>query len=863
MEFLAAPLLWGLGAAGLPVLIHLLGRPKPLPHRFPALRFILRSQRSSARALRLKHFLVLALRIAALVFIALALARPICGGPTFSACGVALGAVVAALALWALFSREYAAGALGLLLVLALYLSFPGQAANAPPVLRGDYVLVMDQSMSMSYVEPGGMRFDLARQEALQVLDRLAPDARAGLILATENAERAQGRLTYRHEAVRRKLAEAKATGQGLDLGAALQAAREILLRDHAAGPAAVLLFTDLQANAVNALLAKAPNSAKTNGLASFPLVVVDVASDHASNGAALSASLPAGVAPAETTATVLGKVRPVDKNSPCLVELYVDERRVAQKLLQPQGQDVVDVELEFQSGKAGTHRGRLHLPASDRLPMDQDYFFVYEAGRPPSALVLEAPHALLSPLGGEGGVRGRSTAFFIQAALQPYGQETGPTENGHGRDARGTSGPGMSGLVCVVQAAGELSPEVLSKHRVVILADCGPLSDPSWAALQQWTNDGGGLFVWLGPHTQPPGLRRYGFQEYAKNGGLLPGHIGNQAVLGKPEAIAIAQPEHPLLARLTSGTAGLLRETRVRQLAKITPEAHDPRCSVILQLADGLPLLLEKSYGRGRVVLCAMGPGLESSDLPKHGEAFVTLVLDGVRFLSGGGDELRARLGFPLVLTLPAPPVAGQVLWLKPGTVNPETLRVDTSLRPEAQPGAAQPLAPPVTVIVPPLDVPGVHEFRWGSEHAPAPQIKLVAVNPETGESDLAKASPETAKQAFAAWDASVVRNVSDSPLLGGATAGAGTREATLVLLLALVGMLLAEGFLANRVYHVQTEAEETLVARASSPVAAGESEEQSSSGEMSGEGGSVVRAAGSQVRPSGPRHGGGDGAG
>ncbi len=77
MEFLAAPLLWGLGAAGIPLILHLTGRARPLLHRFPAMRFILQSQRSSSRRLKLKHLLVLLLRILALVLIALALARPL------------------------------------------------------------------------------------------------------------------------------------------------------------------------------------------------------------------------------------------------------------------------------------------------------------------------------------------------------------------------------------------------------------------------------------------------------------------------------------------------------------------------------------------------------------------------------------------------------------------------------------------------------------------------------------------------------------------------------------------------------------------------------------------------------------------
>jgi len=799
MEFLSASLLWGLGAAALPALIHLLGRTKPILHQFPALRFILRSQRSSSRALRLKHILLLLLRMAAIGGAAFALARPLLGGEPVFGGWIGGAAVLAALSGWALYRREFATSLAGVLLGLCLYCCYPGEGTQDAAALRGDFVLIMDQSMSMSYVEPEATRFELARRQALEFLDRLAPDARVALILATEKAERAPGRLTYRHEVVRQKLLDASATGCGLDLAAALQAAREILQREGQAATAAAVLCTDLQATTISALLAQRAVSVGDGRqkAPTLPLVVADVGSEQAHNGAALSGQLPGSVVPAEATATLSGKVRPVDKTHPCLVELYVDERRVAQKLVDPKGQETVDVELEFQSGRAGMHRGRLHLPDSDRLPMDQDFMFVYEAGRPASALIVEAPRT------GDA----KSTAFFLQAALQPQGQERAL---------------GMSGLTCTVEPPGELTPQKLAPHRVVILADCGPLGDASWAALQHWTSQGGGLFVWLGPNADLSEARRYGFQAYAKHAGLLPGNILSLATVAKPESIGVAQPESPALAHATPSVIGLLGEVQVLKFVRVRPDARDQDCNVVLQLSDGSPLLLEKAYGRGRVVLCATGPGLESSDLPKRGEAFVTLALDCVRLLAGGDSETKARLGFPLVLTLPAPPSDGVVQWLKPGAGTPVNLRVDTSARPLVQSGPAEGAGSATTVIVPALDVPGVHEFRWFPAEAKTPLVKLVAVNPDTGESDLTKATREEALRAFGGWDATIVRRLTRAPLLGGgADGGAGKREIAAGVLVALLGLLLAESFLANRLYRAEVEAEET--AAASSAATAG----------------------------------------
>ena len=69
--FLYPVFLLGLLAASLPVLIHLLNRRKLKRIRFPAVRFILLSQKRISRSYRLRHWILLALRTLAVVFLAL------------------------------------------------------------------------------------------------------------------------------------------------------------------------------------------------------------------------------------------------------------------------------------------------------------------------------------------------------------------------------------------------------------------------------------------------------------------------------------------------------------------------------------------------------------------------------------------------------------------------------------------------------------------------------------------------------------------------------------------------------------------------------------------------------------------------
>jgi hypothetical protein len=76
MTFLA-PALLALGlAAAVPLALHLLQRHRGPRVVFPAVRYLRRAEREHATRLRLRHFLLLALRILALVLLAAAAARP-------------------------------------------------------------------------------------------------------------------------------------------------------------------------------------------------------------------------------------------------------------------------------------------------------------------------------------------------------------------------------------------------------------------------------------------------------------------------------------------------------------------------------------------------------------------------------------------------------------------------------------------------------------------------------------------------------------------------------------------------------------------------------------------------------------------
>src|SRR4249920_3729888 len=76
MSFLTPFFLVGLSALAIPVLIHLIQRERKRVVEFPSLMFLRKIPYQSVRRRRIRDWLLLAMRLAALALIVLAFARP-------------------------------------------------------------------------------------------------------------------------------------------------------------------------------------------------------------------------------------------------------------------------------------------------------------------------------------------------------------------------------------------------------------------------------------------------------------------------------------------------------------------------------------------------------------------------------------------------------------------------------------------------------------------------------------------------------------------------------------------------------------------------------------------------------------------
>jgi hypothetical protein len=361
--FLYPAFLIGLLAASLPILIHLLNRRRLQRIQFPAVRFILLSQKRISRSYRLRHWLLLALRTLAVVLLVLLLANPI-----------------------------FQTGA--------------GLFAGGGPV---SLVVLLDNSLSMTWSGDGN-GFAQAKEAAKLLFAGLNEGDRAALVPTSITGKEAL-RLKSQKEVLSRELDVVEIADGTANLVAALDKAYELL--NEPAGQKEIRLITDMGLTgwdqfSISALKRVDP---------SIPVKVIRIGRKEPPLNASISsvrlASQGVGVnLPLQIEARLnnFGDLEIKD----VLVQLSIDGQNKEQKLatLPPRGEAMVSFQTRV--GQAGAHTGQINLK-KDGLAGNPVVDFTLDAQDKLRVLVVDGdPQTSLV----------QSESFFLSRALNPTGEQ-------------------------------------------------------------------------------------------------------------------------------------------------------------------------------------------------------------------------------------------------------------------------------------------------------------------------------------------------------------------------------------------------------------------------------------------------------
>lgn len=195
MGFLAPTLLFLGAAIAVPIVLHLFQRHQGPRVVFPALRYLRRAEKESARQIRLRQLLLLLVRAAALILIAMAAARP--------------------------FLRS-------------------GGSQHQPTAV----VIVLDNSLSTGAVAGDRRVLDVLKDRALETLEAAGADDRIWLIRAGAPWEPA---LSGESFTLAERVRETEPTAAAADLAAALDHARGVLAAGAEGRVTEIHLLSDFQ----------------------------------------------------------------------------------------------------------------------------------------------------------------------------------------------------------------------------------------------------------------------------------------------------------------------------------------------------------------------------------------------------------------------------------------------------------------------------------------------------------------------------------------------------------------------------------------------------------------------------------------
>jgi hypothetical protein len=559
-------LLWGLLAAAVPLIIHLLNRRRHRPLEWAAMRFVLAAYRRTRRRVQLENLLLLLLRMAAVAALAMAIARP-----------------------------------------------FIGKDSPLAPLTerRRDVVLLLDSSASTGYRESTTSVHEAILERARDLLgdmdgtrgDRVRLfDAAGSLVeLSSHTPEDALAALTT----------VASPRDEALDLGALLARVVELAEEDAGESGSSALearLLTDLQRGTFlpNPGVDAAEEGAGSRTAVEQALdrlaelgvtVLVEDLGPDAPQPPNLGIEL---IEPAQELvgAGQISDVRVRVRNhgsagrSGVRVALSVDGVRQPSRTVEVEARGVVDVLFGVVFSEPGFHALTAELEG-DRLAADDQRSEVVFVPRPLDVLLVDGdPSEDLD----------RDEVGYLRAALEPL------DDGGPALALAGAPAPFRCRSVApALLGSPEADP---SDHDVVFLANVANVPAEVAGRLTRWVADGGALFFTLGDRSADASALQSLTARlwHADGSGLLPARPLHQVTLPSRREqffrAASFDESHPALHFFTDDRfRPFLTEIPVYSFVAVEPLA-DARVLVRLDDADRSPLLLERDFDLGRVYL-------------------------------------------------------------------------------------------------------------------------------------------------------------------------------------------------------------------------------------------------------------------
>ncbi len=550
MAFLNPLFLFGLLAAGIPLVIHLWNRRRVVTIDFSSLIFLTAAHRENARRFQLRQLLILLLRMAIIALIALALARPF------------------------------------------LTLGLPVASVRA----KTDVVIVLDNSYSMAYQDINGIRFEKAKTLATDIIDTLRHGDSAALILMSDIPKPIFRQLTPDLESVITAINDTETSYRTTNVQSSLELAHEILTERKGEVTAPlhkeIYLISDFARNGWK-------NWGRLPNRSGARISLIPVAEGDAHNisikeirpsNQLIGVDLPFQL----NVTTVNHSVAPLDQN---ILTLFIGGEKQKTMSFSAAANQSLNTALTYNFSTPGTHIGHFTL-TDDRLNIDNQRYFALDAlGEVRVLCVGEQTEYLTLALNPHRHSGHPSAVSRQQESLV----ETGEKDSNRYSDQLIADSrlPTANVMILPTQCTPvDFETFPLEDYDVIILADVLTMSRQINAQLQEFIRQGKSIIVFVSSRTEATSYN--GFSNV-----WLPAQLGSTLTWTPPQRVQAYQEIHPIFDIFPSEGFSMQYAPQFYNGMALQPVSES---NVIARFGDDTPFLVERSQGTGTVLLYNCG---------------------------------------------------------------------------------------------------------------------------------------------------------------------------------------------------------------------------------------------------------------
>jgi hypothetical protein len=455
----------GLVLASIPIIIHILNRRRFKTVNWAAMNFLLQALRKNHRRLRFEQWLLLAVRCCVLLFLGLALARP-------------MGCDQSSL-------------------------------ANIAAQRSGLHVLVIDNSYSMAYEADrpdAKTHLDQAKILAKQLIDRLSAGGESvAIITAAHPATAIIQQPTFDLEGAKSAVDRIEQSYSDADVFGALQKALQIGRAEKNQSARNLYLFDDSTRSAWETPQADALAAMGKDLAGVYRLTHFNLAKPGQWNDAVLSVKPSENLVRSQFDNDFAATIRGFGNSNPATLQWTLDDQILpGGGAVQPQLNTPPQTQSQAQIKSGGLHVIAATLNGDDRLKIDDTRWRVVDVASELKVLIVEGEHGV-GPLSGSGS--------FLQLALAPPSEEGSHLTSAHARTSSYVLPETISDL--------ELGNKVLDDYRAILLAGVGQLSEPQADQLRAFVQQGGLLMIFMGE-----AVNANSYNQVLLPRGLMPGPL-------------------------------------------------------------------------------------------------------------------------------------------------------------------------------------------------------------------------------------------------------------------------------------------------------------------------------------------------